>query len=195
VRGAVVVHAEAGPLHGTIENLSRSGALLAIACEPRDLALDLELVLGGAAGWASARAVRVEGGGRLVRLAVAFERVEPALCASIDARIEDALAASHRRPVLVVDDHAARRGELCARLRHRGMTPVAPRTPRDAIELLARAQLQVDVCLVAPSFGIPATELEKHLAESFPWVATSEITDDVEHTVERAARAWSAELG
>jgi len=192
VRGEIVLHANVGPLYGTLENLSRSGALLAIASVPRERELDIELRLRGASGWASARAVRVERAANVVRLAVAFARLDPALREPIEDGVADALAGRRHRPVLVVDDHSARRGELCTRLAGRGMTPLAPRTPRAAIDLLTRAQLHVDVCLLAPGQAIRQSELAKLLAESFPWVTTSEITDDVERTVERVVRAWPA---
>lgn len=191
VRGRIVLHGEAGPLHGTVENLSRSGALVAVAAVPDGELLELELRLEDASGWVRARTVRVDGARRGVRLAVRFDRVAPELEATIDATIAAALAAARRRPILVIDDRAERRAKVIDHLARRGMTPLAPRTPLEAIDVLARAQLHVDVCLLAPGFGVPSTELATLLADSFPWVATTEITDDVDHTVDWAVAAWA----
>ena len=71
------------------------------------------------------------------------------------------------------------------------MTPLAPRTPLEAIDLLTRTQLHVNVCLLAPSFGQSTAELRALVSDSFPWVSTAEISDDVEDTVDRALEAWS----
>ena len=75
------------------------------------------------------------------------------------------------------------------------MTPLAPKTPLEAIDLLARSQLHVSVCLLAPGFGVPVDELAAILSDSFPWVTTAEITDDSKRTVDRALEAWSGTDG
>jgi hypothetical protein len=80
-----------------------------------------------------------------------------------------------------------RRTRLIDRLVDRGMTPLAPRTPLETIELLTRGQLQISVCMLPPD-----TDLATVLADSFPWVTTSEITDDLDATVTRAIDTWSA---
>ena len=198
VRGVAVFYAEDGATHGTIENLSASGALVSVAGLPSDrsdhLAIDVELKLGSDSGWVSAHTVRVEkpviSRGRF-RIAVAFDDLDPAIRAAIDHAIEAAVVAAHRRPILVIDDRIGRRVELVTRLAARGMTPLAPRTPLEAIDLLTRTQLHVNVCLLAPSFGQTAAELRALVSDSFPWVSTTEITDDVEATVERAIEAWA----
>jgi hypothetical protein len=111
--------------------------------------------------------------------------------AAIEGAIDHALRAAQRRPILVIDDRPARRVNLATRLAARGMTPLAPRTPLEAIDLLTRTQLHVNVCLLAPSFGQSVDELRALVSDSFPWVTTAEISDDVELTVDRALEAWS----
>jgi hypothetical protein len=199
VRGFAVLHAEngPGPLHGSLENLSKTGALLIIASRPPDANLDLELRLSEGDGWVTARTVRIEppkaqppyrGGWKI---AVAFDRVEPSMRAAIDSAISHALAAAKRRPILVIDDQHERRASLISRLAREGMTPLAPKTPLEAIDLLARAQLHVSVCMLAPGFGVPTTDLATILSDSFPWVTTAEISDDIDDTASRALAAWA----
>ena len=191
VRGLAVFYAEDGAMHGTIENLSSSGALFSVAGVPYDENLDVELKLGDDSGWVSAKTVRIERTARRWRIAVQFDRVDPNMRAAIDGAIDHALRAAQRRPILVIDDRPSRRVNLATRLAARGMTPLAPRTPLEAIDLLTRTQLHVNVCLLAPSFGQSVAELRALVSDSFPWVTTAEISDDVELTVDRALEAWS----
>jgi hypothetical protein len=67
--------------------------------------------------------------------------------------------------IFVIDDHIARRTELVTRLAARGMTPLAPRTPLEAIDLLTCRQLHVNVALLAPSFGHSAGGLRARLRQ------------------------------
>jgi hypothetical protein len=192
VRGIAVFYGEDGALQARIENLSSGGALVSVEGPAwRDDAYDVELKLGLESGWLSARTVRVERGRRRWHMAVAFERIEPPLRAAIEQAIEAALRAAQRRPILVLDDNVARRTELITRLAARGMTPLAPRTPLEAVDLLARPQLHVNVCLVAASFGHRVADLCAQVSESFPWVATAEIGEDLEAVVDRALELWS----
>lgn len=191
VRGVAVFYAEDGATHGTIENLSSSGALVSVAGVPSDQALDVELKLGVDSGWVSARTVRIERMAKRFRIAVAFENIDPGIAAAIDTAITAAIRAAQRRPILVIDDRIPRRHDLVTRLAARGMTPLAPRTPLEAIDLLTRTQLHVNVCLLAPSFGQSTAELRALVSDSFPWVSTADISDDVEATVDRALEAWS----
>ena len=192
VRGVAVFYAEDGAMHGRIENLSSSGALVSVSGMPSaDESFDVELKLGVDTGWVSARAVRVEKLARRFRIAVAFDKLDESVRAAIEAAIASALRAAQRRPIMVLDERIARRHDLASRLAARGMTPLAPRTPLEAIDLLARTQLHVDVCLLAPSFGHTAAELRALVSESFPWVRATEISDDLEATVDRALEAWS----
>jgi hypothetical protein len=154
-------------------------------------ALDVELKLGVESGWVSARTVRVERTAKRFRIAVAFENIDPAIAAAIETTITAAIRAAQRRPILVIDDRIPRRHDLVTRLAARGMTPLAPRTPLEAIDLLTRTQLHVNVCLLAPSFGQSTAELRALVSDSFPWVSTADISDDVEATVDRALEAWS----
>ena len=190
VRGGVVLHAEDGPSHATLENLSQSGASFSVAREPRTVEVELELRLADATGWIRARTVRVEPVHARWRIAVAFDRVEPAMRESIEASIAVAVCAAQCRPILVIDDHVDRRSSLIERLARRGMTPLAPKTPLDAIGLLTRAHLHVSVCLLAPGFGVNAGELASALSDSFPWITTADISDDLDATVTRALDAW-----
>lgn len=190
-----------GKQQATIENLSSSGALLVTshvveqrpgeAAAPQGAAVWIELKLGLESGWLSARTVRVEKLADQLRIAVEFEQMDPALRASIDAAIEGAIAAAVRRPVLVVDDQLGRRADLIARLAARGMTPLAPRTPLEAVDLMSRSHLHINVALLAPSFGQSSSDLRELFAESFPWVTATDISNDVEATVDAAAHAWS----
>jgi hypothetical protein len=196
VRGVAVFYAEDGAVHGRIENLSESGALVSLATSrafETDL-VDVELKLGVDTGWVSARAVRVErtrSHAQRWHVAVAFDRVDDSMRNAIEAAIGCALRAAQRKPVLVVDERLARRRDLAARLGARGLTPLVPKTPLEAVDLLARAQLHVAVCLVAPSFGQSAAELRTFVTDAFPWVSTADISDDLDATVDRAVAAWA----
>ena len=191
MRGVAVFHGGEGATLGTIENLSASGALVNVAGLPSDDSLDVELKLGLDCGWVSARTVRVEQMPLHYQIAVEFDQIDAELRGSIEAAIEGALRAAERRPILVIDDRAARRHELVMLLAGRGMTPLAPRTPLEAIDLLTRAHLHVNVCLLAPSFGQSIAELRSLVGDSFPWVTTADISDDLDDTCSRAAEAWS----
>ncbi len=192
VRGVAVFYGEDGAMHGRIENLSESGALVSLAgLLANEDAFDVELKLGVDTGWVSARPVRIERGQRRLKIAVAFEHLDEIVRAAIEAAIASALRAAQRRPILVIDDHFVRRADLITRLAARGMTPLAPRTPLEAIDLLTRTQLHVDVGLLAPSFGHTSGELRALVSDSFPWVKAADISDDLDATVDRALEAWS----
>src|SRR5207253_3015114 len=133
-----------------------------------------------------ARTVRVEvKPRRRWRIAVAFDRVDESMREAIDTTIDDALSAARRRPILVIDDDRERREALIDILVTRGMTPLAPRTPLDAIELLTRSSLHVDIALLSPG-----SQLASILADSFPWVTATEIDDDIETSAGLAIAAW-----
>ena len=189
MRGVAIL----GTQHATIENLSASGALFVTnGAELINDTLRVELKLGLESGWLNARTIRVEREEHRKRVAVEFDDVEPALAAAITTAIEGAIRAASRRPVLVVDDQRDRRSDLVARLTARGMTPLAPQTPLEAIDLLARSNLHINVALLAPSFGQSTAELHALFAHSFPWVTATDISNDVEATVDAAADAWSS---
>jgi len=192
VRGVAVLYASGGPLHGMIENLSQSGALVSVASRPLEAEIDMEIRLDDGSGWVSARTVRAEPYGRSWRIAVTFARVDSALRDVIDAAIACARGAARRRPILVIDENLDRKRDLIARLANRGMTPLAPKTPLEAIELLSRSQLHVGVCLLAPGFGVPSTDLRAVLTDSFPWLSVTDITDDLEATTHHALDTWNA---
>jgi hypothetical protein len=173
-------------VRGTVENLSHSGALLAVPAWPVDQDHDLELQLHDGGGVVGARTVRIESRNGAYHVAVVFDRVDPAMRASIASAIEAALAAARLRPILVIDEPGPRRTQLIDRLIDRGMTPLAPRTPLETIDLLIRTNLQIDVCLLPPE----RSDLASVLADSFPWVTTSEISDDVGDSVARAIETW-----
>jgi len=182
-------------MHGMIENLSQGGALVSVAGKPPPLARDIppfevELRLGESTGWVTAHLLRIEPAGKRWRIAVEFDRVDDGMREAIEATIIGAVSAARRRPVLVIDDHQERRATLIEQLASRGMTPLAPKTPLEAIDLLARSQLHVDVCLLAPGFGVPSNDLAAILSDSFPWVRTTEISDDLDATARRAIAAW-----
>lgn len=192
VRAIAVVHTKQdGPLHGMLENLSQTGALVSVSGPIPAGLVDVEIRLSEGPGWVTARTVRMQQRSTTGwQLAVAFDRVEPQMREAIEATIIAALSAARRRPILVIDDRLDRRADLIAALARRGMTPIAPRTPLEAIDLLTRTQLHVDVCLVAPGFGVPSNDLTTVLGESFPWVTLAEISDDVEATADAAVEAW-----
>jgi hypothetical protein len=192
VRGIAVFYGEDRAMHGRIENLSTSGALVSVAGDISDEAgFNVELKLGVDSGWVSARTVRVERSLRRARIAVAFEHVEPPVGAAIEQVVDSVARAASRRPTLVLDDNVFRRIELFNQLEARGITPIATRTPLQAIDVLARVQLHVAVCLIAPSFGQTADELRALITDSFPWVACVEVSDDVLATTERTLELWA----
>jgi hypothetical protein len=192
VRGIAVLYASGGPLHGMVENLSQTGALVSVASRPPEDHLDMEIRLAEGSGWVVAQIVRVEPHARQWRIAVAFERVDDSLREAIEASIVAARAAAGRRPILVIDENSDRKRDLIARLANRGMTPLAPKTPLEAIDLLTRSQLHVGVCLLAPGFGVPSNDLRAVLTDSFPWVSVAEITDDLDATTHHAINTWYA---
>jgi hypothetical protein len=188
VRGIAVLRGDDTAMHGMLENLSHGGALVDVPWLPDQNVLDVELRVGLLTSYVSARTVRIMSGARRWKIGVEFGHVDEAMRRTIDVSITAALRAARQRPVLVIDDRGERRCSLVNRLATRGMTPLAPRTPLEAIDLLTRTQLHVDVCLLAPH----ATEMHGVLADSFPWVTTAEITDDIDATVVRAIDAWAA---
>lgn len=190
VRGVAVLYASGGPLHGMIENLSQGGALVSVANRPNEQELDMEIRLAEGSGWVVAQILRVESHGRQWRIAVTFNRVDASLREAIDASIASARGAARRRPILVIDENLDRKRDLITRLADRGMTPLAPNTPLEAIDLLSRSQLHVGVCLLAPGFGVPSTDLRAVLTDSFPWVSVAEITDDLDATTHQALDTW-----
>jgi hypothetical protein len=190
-RGVAVLYASAGPLHGMIENLSQSGALVSVASRPPEDKLDIEFRIAEGTGWVAGRVVRTEPKTGQWRIAVAFERVDDSLRTAIEASIASARGAARRRPILVIDENIDRKNNLIIRLSSRGMTPLAPKTPLEAIDLLTRSQLHVGVCLIAPGFGVPSHDLRAVLSDSFPWVSVAEITDDLDATTHQAIDTWN----
>jgi PilZ domain len=192
VRGVAVLYGSSGPLHGMIENLSHGGALVSVASRPLEDELDIELRFAEGSGWVSARIVRAQPGLPGWQIAVAFDRVDDSLRTAIEASIASARGAALRRPILVIDENSDRKRDLIARLSNRGMTPLAPKTPLEVMDLLSRSQLHVGVCLLAPGFGVLSNDLRAVLSDSFPWVSVAEITDDLEATTHHAIDTWYA---
>lgn len=195
VRGAAVLHTGGTATQGTLENLSQGGALITFPTRPHDAQLDLEIRIAEGGGWVIARAVRVEpteghGEGH-VRVAVAFERVDQSLRTAIDLAVASAQGAKRSRPIMVIDENSDRKRALITRLSSEGMTPLAPRTPLEAVDMLNSSPLHVGVCLVAPGFGVQSTDLREALNDSFPALALAEITDDLEETTHHAIDTWN----
>ncbi len=189
--GVALMYANGGPQRGLLENISHLGALLSVAVRPLDAELDLELRLANGAGFASVRTMRVEPDGRGWRIAVAFERVDDSLRVAIDAAIRAARGAARERPVLVIDENLDRKRDLVTRLSIEGMTPLVPRTPLEAIDILTRSPMHSGLLLLAPGFGVPSTDLRQALTDSFPWLSVAEITDDLEETTHQAIDTWN----
>src|SRR5262245_9080079 len=87
VRGFAVLHGADGAVYGAIENLSRTGVLVTVSGVPAAQDLDVELKLGTERGRVRARTVRSEQAARRFRVAVAFDLVDDATRAAIDAAI------------------------------------------------------------------------------------------------------------
>jgi hypothetical protein len=83
-----------------------------------------------------------------------------------------------RVSVVVLDDPGERRTHLMELLADKGLAPIAPRTPLEAIDLLERSSPRI--CLVAPE-----TPMHEMLGDSFPQLRTADITDDLEDTIDR----------
>ena len=214
--GTAIIHGDHGVLVGNIENLSLGGVLVSAASAPawsvddEQGTLDVELRFGAGrnATHASTRGdaaqgfsaighpVRIEPEGSRVKIAVAFDRLPVAAEDAIEDEVEAALGAARTRPVLIIDDDEPRRRRLASAIGARGMTPLVPRTPLEAIDLLSRARLHVAVCALADRFAdIPHAELRAFLAEGFPWVRTLSIAneghDDAEaELADRAHAIW-----
>ncbi len=200
VRGVAVVYANGRKRRGTIENLSRTGALLRVAAAVEGDDIDVELrvpgfVEGAAASGArlAGKAIRVEpsAGDHGARVAVEFvlDHIDEGTRGLLDVAIASAITAAMRRPVIIIDDQGERRRALAARLAARGMTPLLPATPLEAIDMLG--QLHAAVCLVSGFRTIDAASFQSMVTDSFPWVKTAAISDDVDATVLRAAVTWS----
>src|SRR4051794_39975987 len=98
VRGVAVFYGEEGGMHGRIENLSESGALVSLAgALASDGEVEIELKLGVDTGWVSARPVRVERGTRRLHVAVEFAHLEESVRVAIETAIASALRAAQRR--------------------------------------------------------------------------------------------------
>ncbi|HVK87166.1 MAG TPA: PilZ domain-containing protein [Kofleriaceae bacterium] len=192
IRGTAIVHSQTARVHGMVENLSCSGALLHLATRPADGDVEVELQLGDDTGTLRAHTVRVSPTRHATWfVALAFDRVDPVLQISIDASVAEAVRAARSRTVIVLDDLEPRRAQLVDRLVDRGFTPVTPRTPLETIELLASPALHVRLCLVATDYRVARSALAQTVAEHFPWVTTAEILDDLELTVEHAIAAYA----
>lgn len=189
VRGIAVLRATGHEIHGSLHNLSRTGALVGVSHGFAGRDVDLELRVDGMLAEMPATAIRFDG----THVALAFDtaRIDERTRAALDSTISSAISAALRRPVLVIDDHVQRRDSLIARLTMHGMTPIAPQTPLEAVDLLTRSPTHVAVALVAPFRSIEAATLHAVLTESFPHLRIAMISDDLEDTVVRAAVAWS----
>jgi hypothetical protein len=215
--GTAILHGDHGVLVGNIENLSLGGVLVSVASAPNWTidhdpgTLDIELRFGtGKPGSsrpiargtleipladrpfaATGHPVRIEPAAGRVRIAVAFDRLFAGAEDEIEDEIEAALGAALSRPVLIIDDDEPRRRRLATQFGARGMTPLVPRTPLEAIDLLSRTRLHVAVCAVAERFAdIPSHELHAFLAEGFPWVRTLTIDDRESELADHAFAIW-----
>lgn len=214
--GTAVLHGDHGVLYGKIENLSLGGVLVSVASAPRWAidhdpgTLDIELKFGGGSRSpaplhargsgeidlerpfaATGHPVRIEPAAGRVRIAVAFDRLFAGAEDEIEDEIEAALGAALSRPVLIIDDNEPRRRRIATEVGARGMTPLVPRTPLEAIDLLSRTRLHVAVCAVAERFAdIPSHELHAFLAEGFPWVRTLTIDNGEAELAEHAYAIW-----
>jgi len=209
--GTAILHGDHGVLHGNIENLSLGGALISVSGAPMwqvdgdPGTLDIELRFGPArpgperlargtlpgAFAATGHPVRIDRGPDRVRVAVAFDRLFSTTEDEIEDEIEAALGAALSQPVLIIDDDEPRRRRIATEVGARGMTPLVPRTPLEAIDLLSRARLHVAVCAVADRFAdIPASELRAFLAEGFPWVQMLPIGGGDAELADHAQAIW-----
>lgn len=208
--GTAILHGDHGVLYGNIENLSLGGLLISVSSSPNweidgdPGTLDIELRFGPEPAERFARGtippgtlaatghpVRIEPSAGRVRIAVKFDRLFDAAEDEIEAEIEAALGAALSRPVLIIDDDETRRRRLASELAARGMTPLVPRTPLEAIDLLSRSRLHVAVCAVAERFAdIPSPELRAFIAEGFPWVETLAIDRGETELADRAQQIW-----
>jgi hypothetical protein len=193
--GTAVLHGDHGVLYGAIEDLSLGGVLIsatASAAYPLDDTLDVELRLGARRSFvAIGHPVRVQTTDNRLKIAIAFDRL-PAMAEDvIGDEVEAALGAVHTRPVLIIDDDEPRRRRLATSIGALGMTPLVPRTPLEAIDLLSRARLHVAVCAVAETFAdIPASALHAFLADGFPGVRTVAIGSDEAAVADRVLAIW-----
>ncbi len=192
VQGGAVFYAGGLGRRATVENLSSTGALVSIAVERASLrdTTSVQLRLGIDTGRLAARAVRVEQAGRRTMIALEFQGSDAHVRSVIEHAIEDARTNAVRRPIIVLDENETRRSILVSRLRASGMTVVAPRTPLEAFDQLARAQQFGCVCLLAPSFGQGIIGLRNVICETFPWAITNVIGDDLDSTLGYALASW-----
>ena len=171
VRGVAVFYAEDGAMHGTIENLSSSGALVTRraafhSTRPRaSSSSSATRPAGSARARCASSAARTPRGGSRSRSIASTIR-----CAARSrAAIEHALARS-AAPADPRDrrSHGARAGARSTRLAARGMTPLAPRTPLEAIDLLTRTQLHVNVLRARAELRpLPATSFARSCPTAF----------------------------
>lgn len=195
VRGEAILYSDMGRMHATLDNLSRSGMMLTLASPPIEVdpSVDVELRMLGGGGWVSGYVIRVEQDGDRWHVAIGFDCIEHEMRDRIERAVTAARSTIQSRPVLVIDDRNDRRMRLVEQLKQRGFTPLAPKTPLEAMDFLSRPQLHVDVCLLGGTgFALTPDELAAILSDTFPWVTTAKIDDDLEATTERASDAWTA---
>lgn len=191
VRGYAMVYDAGRTIRAIVENLSTNGALVSVPASLGTSFDDLELNLGFDSGRVAARTVRVERGAARTRIALEFEQVDPALRLAVASAIDFALMSALRRPIVILDDNPERRDALVERLRRSGMTAIAPRTPLAAFDQLARTSRVGCVCVMSSCFGQSVVGLRNVIAETFPWVLTNVIGDDLDGTVDRALASWA----
>jgi hypothetical protein len=197
VHGMVVLRRHQAAVRGAIENLSLSGVLVRSHGDLGDVEapddLEVELRLPSARPMAlTGRVVRCEVRDQALWIAIRFEEV-PADCEdTIEDQVVDAFVETRRRPVVVIEGQEERRRGLAEALRERRMTPLTPRTPLEAVDLLASPERHVEVCLVSARFGdLHAREIEAMIRECFPWVRiVLAAEDDAEVSAEHAQAVW-----
>ncbi len=195
VHGHAILHGHRGAEAGVIHNLSLSGALVGVH-EPLDEqdALTVELRLPTAARFTlRGHAVRVDRRDDSPRMAVVFERVSADAEDAIEDAVVNALTATRAHCVMIVDAIEERRIDVAEAMRARDLTPLAPRTPLEVIDLLGDPTNQIDVCAVSARFaGLAGGDLTSFLKEAFPWVRIVRIGDDVVAVADDAVEAWRA---
>jgi hypothetical protein len=196
LHGFAVLHGERVAARGSIENLSLGGALLRLR-EPtpidRQQGMAIDLRLSSATRiTVAAETVRIERRDDGARVAVRFRRLTADHEDAIEDAIANAIAAARARPVLVVDGIEDRRLDLADALRDLRMTPLAPRTPLEVIDLLSTPERNVRIAAVGARFGdVHGREIAEVIAESFPWVRIMYIGNDARAMATDIEHAWA----
>jgi hypothetical protein len=179
VDGCVVVHVPGSAVHGHIVNISLGGMLVHVGEDARLLAAGVPVVveLEVEQGWATQA-------GDVIRacdgeIAIAFGRLDPTLRDVIDSEVREATRSRTNPRVVVVDPSPARRRRITDALREAGADSFEAATPLEAVGLIERSRVRVQMIAVAERTRsqTESDELVDWIEQTHPGLEIAMITD------------------